>query len=248
MPTTRKLLCWLLLATLPCLSLRCNTFCDGCPEPPCAGQYRGGLALRPTTGRWLPLPAPDTISFINANGFRARLDLLPSPGADSVTLPAFAGVPSSYDESYLNPSYAPCGPYFRAKRLAMVYQGRNVNLRLQFNLFKNLGAAPALATGPAPLTRAVADTLPDVLVLKFNEQYEAHFPVAGTPYRQPRLTPQGETVYLDSVRLVGRTFRGVYQFSRRPSGAAVQPQRFFFRPGQGLVGFTYTNNEQWARL
>ena len=96
-----------LLATLPCLSLRCNTFYDGCPEPPCAGQYRGGLALRPTTGRWLPLPAPDTISFINANGFRARLDLLPSLGADSVTLSALTGVPPSYDENYLNPFYTP---------------------------------------------------------------------------------------------------------------------------------------------
>ena len=241
-----KTLRWLLVAALPCLAFQCG---DG-PEPPCDGRYQGGLSLRPASLTWLPASAPDSLRFVNSNGFRAVLDRVRTPIADSVVLPAYARSFSSsdYSEEYLNPSYGPCGPYFRARRVGTQYQGRNVNINLRFNLFKNLDAVPALGSGQVPLTRAVADTLSDVVVLAFNQQHVAQFPVVRAPYRQPRFVGTGEVVYRDSVQLAGRTFRGVYQFSHRPAGAAIQPQRLYFRPGQGLVGFTYTNNEQWARL
>lgn len=240
---------WLLLAVLPCLALRCGTNCDSCVEPLCEGQYRGGLSLRPGAAAWLPTPAPDSLRFVNSNGYRAVLDQVPAPAApDSVTLPAFSDSYQAYNEDALNPVAAPCVPYFRARRVVQHYRGRSLNLDLRFNLFKDLTAA-GTATLQAPLTRAVADTLADVVVLVFNQQYTAGFPVARVPYRQPRPTALGGTVvYLDSVRLAGRTFFGVYQFSRLTTGTAVQPQRFFLRPGQGLVGFTYSNNEQWARF
>ena len=239
---------WPLLAVLPCLALRCRPYCDDCYEPPCTGQYQGGLSLRPGSAAWLPTPAPDSLRFINSNGYRAVLDRVPAPAApDSVTLPAFADGYPSYEENVLNPPYTPCAPYFRARRVLQHYRGRTLNLDLRFNLFKDLTTAGT--TPPqAPLTRAAADTLADMVVLTFNEQYTAGFPVVRVPYRQPRTALGGTAVYLDSVRLAGRTFFGVYQFSRLGTGTAVQPQRFFLRPGQGLVGFTYNNNEQWARF
>ena len=241
-----KTLRWLLVAVLPCLAFQCGDR----TAPPCDGRYLGGLSLRPVSLAWLPAPAPDSLRFVNSNGFRAVLGRVPMPVADSVVLPALARSRGYYDfsEEYLNPSYGPCGPYFRARRVGTLYQGRNINISLRFNLFRNLDAGPARGTGQVPLTRAVADTLPDVVVLAFNQQYIAQFPVVSAPYRQPRYTAMGEVVYRDSVQLAGRTFRGVYQFSTRPAGAAIQPQHYYFRPGQGLVGFTYTNNEQWARL
>ncbi|MFD2717159.1 hypothetical protein ACFST9_00430 [Hymenobacter monticola] len=236
-----------LLALVPCLALRCGTNCDDCYEPPCAGQYLGGLSLRPGSLGWLPAPAPDSLRFINSNGYRAVLDRVPPPASpDSVTLPAFLGSYPSYEESVLNPQAAPCEAYFRARRVVQHYRGRGLNLDLRFNLFKDLTGT---ASAHGLFSRAAADTLPDMVVLVFNQQYTAGFPVARAPYRQPRPTALGGTaVFLDSVRLAGRTFFGVYQFSRVATGAAVQPQRFFLRPGQGLVGFTYSNNEQWARF
>ena len=240
---------WLLLAVLPCLALRCGTNCDSCYEPPCAGQYQGGLSLRPGSAAWLPTPAPDSLRFVNSNGYRAVQDRVPAPvSPDSVTLPAFFDSYQGYGEDVLNPAYALCVPYFRARRVVQHYRGRSLNLDLRFNLFKDL-TTTGTPSAQAPLTRTAADTLADVVVLVFNQQYTAGFPVARVPYRQPRPTALGGTaVYLDSVRLAGRTFFGVYRFSRLTNGAAVQPQQFFLQPGQGLVGFTYSNNEQWARF
>ena len=215
--------------------------------PDCPTAYRGGLSLRPASLAWLPAPAPDSLRFINSNGFRAVLDLIKAPAApDSVTLPATPADFVDYREERLTPAFKNCQPHFRARRVAWHYQGRNLSLNLQLNLLKYLG--PDAGTSAQPLARAVADTLPDVVVLAFNQQYYAEFPVRRTPYRQPRPTRLGTTVYLDSVRLAGCTFFGVYQFSRPPYTPDVQPVRFYFRPGQGLVGFVYSNNEQWALL
>ena len=242
-----KTLRWLLLAVLPCLALRCQPGCDLCSEPLCEGQYQGGLSLRPASLTWLPAPAPDSLRFVNSNGFRAVLDRVRMPAApDSVLLPAFISTQPAYSEAQLNPVARFCGAYFRARRVAWHYQGRNLNLDLQFNLLKYPGTDPAASA--VPLTRAGADTLPDVVVVAFNQQYYAEFPVGRAPYRQPRPTSLGTAVYLDSVQLAGRKFFGVYQFSRQHFTPGVQPQRFYFRPGQGLVGFIYSNNEQWALL
>ena len=248
MSTTRKII-WLLLVTLPGLSLKCRPYCDVCPmpEPNCTGSYRGGLSLRAASRAWLPAAAPDSLRFVNSNGFRAVLDRVGQPAVpDSVTLPAVPGDLSDYREMTLAPQYLNCQPHFRARRVGWRYQGRNLNLDLRFNLFKNLGTgSPGAAM---TLTRAVADTLPDLVTVSFNEEYFAGFPVAPVPYRQPRITGQGRAVYLDSIRLAGRTYFGVYQFSRTPYFTVVQPQYFYFRPGQGLVGFIYSNNEQWGLL
>ncbi|MDB5235194.1 MAG: hypothetical protein JWR44_2187, partial [Hymenobacter sp.] len=212
--------------------------------------YQGGLSLRPVSQTWLPSPAPDSLRFTNSNGFRAVLGRLLAPAAsDSVVLPAFLGAQLDYSEAGLNPTYTPCTAYFRARQVMQHYRGRTINLDLRFTLFKDLGSNSGSSSSPVPITRAVADTLADIVVLAFNEQYYGGFPVARVPYRQPRPTALGGTaVYLDSVQLAGRKFFGVYQFSRTPYTTAVQPQRFYFRPGQGLVGFVYSNNEQWARL
>ncbi|MDQ2771849.1 MAG: hypothetical protein M3Y54_15275 [Bacteroidota bacterium] len=247
MSTTRKFI-WLLLATLPGLGLQCpRRYCDVCPMPDCTGSYQGSLSLRPASRAWLPAAAPDSLRFVNSNGFRAVLDRVALPAVpDSVTLPAAPGSLTDYRETTLAPQYQNCQLHFRARRVGWRYQGRNLNLDLRFNLFKDLG--PGLPGGATPLTRTVADTLPDLVAVSFNEEYFAGFPVVPVPYRQPRITGQGRAVYLDSIRLAGRTFFGVYQFSRTPYTTAVQPQFFYFRPGQGLVGFIYSNNEQWGLL
>ena len=246
MSTTRKII-WLLLAALPALSFRCSGYCDVCPRPECSGNYRGGLSLRPASRAWLPANAPDSLRFVNSNGFRAVLDRVTLPALpDSVTLPAVPYSLPDYREETLVPPFAGCQPFFRARRVSWRYQGRNLNLDLRFNLFKHL--APATPGPVVELTRAVADTLADAAAVSFNEEYFAEFPVVRVPNRQPRATGQGQVVYLDSVRLAGRTFFGVYQFSRTPYGPAVQPRTFFFHPGQGLVGFIYSNSEQWGLL
>ena len=245
----RKTLPALLLAVLPCLALRCGTRCDDCV--PCNGEYRGGLALRPGSRQWLPAPVPDSLRFINSNGFRAVLDrVAPTAAAtDSVVLPAFLNAFAGYDERQ---SYRvePCGPYFRAERLRYEYQGRNLALHLRFSLLKDLRDRTRPADAQLPLPKAVADTLADMVLVTFNRQYFTVFSVVAVPTRQPRPVPPGAAEYLDSVRLAGRTFFGVYrspQLSYAPA-PNVQPQYFYFRPGQGLVGFTYSNNEQWARF
>lgn len=244
MMPTRKHLVWLLLAIIPAMGQQCG---EERFVPDCTGAYLGGLSLRPASLSWLPAPGPDSLRFVNSNGFRAVLDRVRTPALpDSVTLLATQRNMLDYNESILTPGGRVCQPHFRARRVGWYYQGRNINLSLRLNLLKYL--EPGLGTSATPLTRAVADTLPDVMALAFNQQHYAEFPVVRAPYRRPRTTRLGTAVYLDSVRLAGRTFFGVYQFSHQSYSPGLQPLFYYFRPGQGLVGFIYSNSEQWALL
>ena len=240
-----KTLRWLLLATLPCMANQCGD--DESPYD-CVRQYVGALSLRPASPQWLP--TPDSLRFVNSNGFRVVLDRLPSiPPADSVLLPAEVSKFSAYRAQNPDNGYeadVTCGYYFRAAQVAAQYQGRSLHMHLQLNLLKNIEAGPQPAVYGTPLTVAAADTLPDILALTFNRQYTA---LLWLPTRlQPRPVMQGAATYLDSVQLAGRTLRAVYRVAVSVSSSSVQPQHFFFRPGEGLVGFTYTNNEQWVRF
>ena len=242
-PKTRR---WLLLATLPCMANQCDE--DDESYYDCVRQYVGPLSLRPTSPQWLP--TPDSLRFVNSSGFRVVLDRLPPiTPTDSVLLPAEVRKFSAYRAQKPDNSYeadVTCGYYFRAAQVAAQYQGRGLHMHLQLNVLKNLEAGSGLAPYNLPLGVAAADTLPDVLALTFNHQYKALLWLP--PRLQPRPTTQGAATYLDSVQLAGRTLRAVYRVALSPYSSGVQPQHFFFRPGEGLVGFTYTNNEQWVRF
>ncbi|MCC3155877.1 hypothetical protein LJ737_01420 [Hymenobacter sp. 15J16-1T3B] len=235
-----------LVAALPCLAVDCGRTCDDCL--PCQPQRIGSSRLRPASLGWLPDPAPDSVRFVNSNGFRAALRRAPLPTPDSAGQQAAVDASNFYYLLNENISGG-CGPYFSTERRRLRYEGRNLPLTISYALLRDFrGTYPppsaALPDG-APLTQAVADTLPDVLLIGFNGQPIVDIPVVRRPYRSEF---QG-TRYLDSVQLVGRVFRGVYRRTvALPGSTALQLRALYFQPGQGVVGFTYTNGEEWARF
>ncbi|RTQ53711.1 hypothetical protein EJV47_02960 [Hymenobacter gummosus] len=246
--TPHRALAMLLTAALPALAFTCGTPpCDLCE--PCPTQRLGSLGLQARSRTWLPATSPDSVRFVSSNGFRAALQRVPLP-PDSVPV-----LPGRYPEysalTYAAPST--CGEYYQAERLRLRYQGRNINLTLTHDLTRDLSGQYPQGNLPlgSPLTRASADTLPDVVLLDFNGTNRAVFPVVRRPYRSVFQPPSfgGQVRYQDSVRLAGRTFFGVYQFEQLNSLPNALTLRYlYFQPGQGVVGFTYTNNEQWARF
>jgi hypothetical protein len=240
--TRYRALAAVLLAALPALAFQCG--CDDCT--PCPTELLGSLRQPAGLGTWLPEPAPDSVRFINSNGFRATLRREALP-ADSIVQSAYIG--PSDDYTLLNGSASgACGAYFRVPRLRLRYSGRNLPLTLTYALVRDFSG---LYPPPAPqlsyqstLTRAVADTLPGVVLVSFNTQFISRFPVTSRPYRQ---VFQG-TRYLDSVRVAGRLLRGVYWHAVPATGSTLQLRDLYYQPGQGVVGFTYSNNEQWARF
>lgn len=246
--TSYRTLAALLVAALPALAFQCG--CDDCPVP-CAPEPVGRLRLPALSRAWLPASPPDSVRFVNSNGFRATLRRIPPLATDSVPLAARLGAIDFNSLDY--PQHTNCGRYFWAERQRLRYQGRNLNLTLTYDLTRDVsGDYPhyRLAPPDGNFTQAVADTLPDVVVVNFNGAALATFPVVRRPYRTVFPTSlSGEVRYLDSVRVAGQLVRGVYQYQQpatKPN--AIELRTLYFVPGQGIVGFTYTNNEQWVRL
>lgn len=248
--TAYRTLAGLLVAALPALAFQCG--CDECNEP-CAPEPVGRLRLPAQSRAWLPASPSDSVRFVNSNGFRATLRRLPPLAADSVPVSAQFG---SIDFSRLeSPQNIGCGRYFWTERQRLRYQGRNISLALTYDLLRDVsGTYPHYRLTPADLTltQAVADTLPDVVMVQFNGAAPATFPVVSRPYRTVfRTISSGSVRYQDSVRVAGQLVRGVYQYQAPTTNAnsnAVELRDLYFVPGQGIVGFTYTNNEQWVRF
>ncbi|RAK64687.1 hypothetical protein DLM85_18565 [Hymenobacter edaphi] len=189
--------------------------------------------------------------FVNSRGFRLSLYRVPgveAPG-DSVPLPPYSF--PDYTSDLLRPEPAPaCGEFFQAERRRLRYVGRYLPVALDYALVRDLSGSypggPLNANSAYFPLLAVADTLPDVVVVSFNEHAFARFPVVRRPLR----LPFGPVRYADTVRVAGQLLRGVYQYELSTFGlsaGAVAPSRLYFQPGQGVVGFTYTNDEEWAR-
>jgi hypothetical protein len=247
--TSYRALAAVLIAALPGLAFQCGPECDLCE--PCTEQHLGGLSLQARSRAWLPASPPDSLRFVSSGGFRTTLLRVPLPLPDSVPLPARF---HNLDYSALEyPLGTRCGEYFRAERQRLRYQGRNLNLTFTYDLIRDLSGKYPELTLPlgSSLTRAGADTLPDAVLVDINNAARAAFPVVRRPYRttfQPDIYP-GQVRYQDSVRVAGRTFFGVYQFESQVINPNLLTLRYlYFQPGQGVVGFTYTNNEQWARF
>jgi hypothetical protein len=247
--TRYRILAGLLTAALPALAFTCGV-CDECMQP-CEQVRVGSLGLHPASGSWLPATPPDSVRFVNSNGFRATLHRaarVETP-ADSVAQTGYAGRQELY-QLVTDQSIYDCGPYFRTQRRRLRYEGRNLPFTLDYALVRDLsGSYPGLTLLPEQeLLRTVADTLPDAVVVGFNDHTFARFPVVRRPYRQPFQN----TRFLDSAVVAGRTFFGVYQqtvpASPNANPATVRLRSLYFQPGQGVVGFIYTNNEQWARF
>ncbi|UOQ74387.1 hypothetical protein [Hymenobacter cellulosilyticus] len=238
----------LLVAALPALAFQCG--CDECAVP-CAAEPVGRLRLPALSRAWLPASPPDSVRFVNSNGFRATLRRVPPLTTDSVPLSARFGDVNLTRLEY--PQTTGCGRFFWAERQRLRYQGRNLNLTLTYDLTRDAsGDYPfyRLASPNLELTQAVADTLPDAVLVNFNEAVLATFPVVRRPYRTVFSTSfSGSVRYLDSVRVAGQLVRGVYQYQRPATNTnAIELRSLYFVPGQGIVGFTYTNDEQWVRF
>ncbi|MBC6700151.1 hypothetical protein H8B14_18635 [Hymenobacter sp. BT190] len=245
--TSYRMLAGLLIAALPALAFQCG--CDDCV--PCAPEPVGRLRLPAQSRAWLPASPPDSVRFVNSNGFRATLRRTPPLSTDSVPLPArFGTIDFSGLERAQNTG---CGPFFWAERQRLRYQGRNINLTLTYDLLRDAsGNYPRYRLTPPDrtLTQAVADTLPDVVMVQLNGTYPATFPVVSRPYRTVFQTIfSGSVRYQDSVRVAGQLVRGVYEYQASATTSnTIELRSLYFVPGQGVVGFTYTNNEQWVRF
>jgi hypothetical protein len=207
--------------------------------------------LQPVSRSWLPASPPDSIRFVNSNGYRATLrrNRAVETAADSTSQQGRFG--SDSYSLFENGSVNECGSYYRTERRRLSYEGTTLPISLSYALLRDFSGAYPNSTAALPLQepipRAVADTLPDVVLVLFNGATTSRFPVVRRPYRQ---LFQGVR-FLDSARVAGRTFFGVYQHTLPPYGygssTAVRLRTLYFVPGQGVVAFVYTNNEQWAR-
>lgn len=246
--TPYRTLAALLIAALPALAFQCG--CEDCAVP-CAPEPAGRLRLPASSRAWLPASPPDSVRFVNSNGFRATLRRVSPLSADSVPLSARGLIDFGLLDHPQNG--IGCGRYFWAERQRLRYQGRNLGLTITYDLLRDVnGNYPyyRLAPSEPELTQAVADTLPDVVLVNFNNAALATFPVVRRPYRTAFPTSfSGSVRYLDSVRVAGQLVRGVYQYQRPATNLnAIELRALYFVPGQGIVGFTYTNNEQWVRF
>ncbi|RTQ53709.1 hypothetical protein EJV47_02950 [Hymenobacter gummosus] len=242
-PTLYRPLAALLIAALPCLASQCGEL-----DEPCAPDPQGSLRLQALSRTWLPLSLPDSVRFVSSNGVRTTLRRAASPLVDSLALDArlqgFAYERLEY------PDRTQCGRFFWVERQRQIYRGRNLNLTLTYDLVRDLqGAYPhfQLPYSDTELLKATADTLPDAVLVNFNGTALATFPVVRRPYRAMFPTPfSGGVRYVDTVRVAGQLLRGVYRYDAASSGQLAL-RHLYFQPGQGVVGFTYTNNEQWVR-
>lgn len=238
----------LLLLALPCLANTCG-HCDEC-APRCQPALSGRVGLPLAAQDWLP-QLPDSVRFINSNGYRVTLwrdDALVA--SDSVRQDAVAGTDAGNDYALFDPQGpVTCGPYFQTERRRLRYSSRRLPLELAYALVPDFSGTYPPPSASLPLgqaiTQAQAALLPAVMLVSFNGHRIGRFPVVPLPLP----APFQEVSYHDSVVVAGHRFRGVYvvQWPVYDSSIAVRLRTLYFVPGQGVVGFVYTNQEEWAR-